>query len=236
MERYERQPLTNSQIGLILFPKPPEIKVKPVERNKRYNPKHYYVIPTFVKEEAPVYYRRYTPAQYLEIERRAATRHEYFDGHIYPMAEETAAHQLVLSNLVTLLRAARKTMPFTLSSTDKRLHVPENDLFTYPDIALYPGKAERSPLDKNTAIQPVMLIEILSKTTQSYDRGNKFKYYRDIPSLQEYILIDPEAACIEHFFRNTQNHWELEELNSLTQPLQLRSVPVCLQLSKRDNR
>jgi len=236
MERYERPPLTNSQIGLILFPEPPAIEIKPVEKNNRYNPKNYYVVPSFVKEEAPVYHRRYTPVQYLEIERRAITRHEYFDGHIYPIAEETAAHQLVLTDLVALLKSALKTTSFTLSGADKRLHVPENDLFTYPDIAIYSKKAKYSLLDKTTAIQPVILIEILSKTTQSYDRGNKFKYYRDIPSLQEYILIDPEAACIEHFFRNTQNHWELDELNSLTQPLQLRSVPVHIQLSKSHNR
>lgn len=92
-----------------------------------------------------------------------------------------------------------------------RVHIPQNTLFTYPDISIICGDFIESPNDKDTAVEPKVIIEILSPSTKDYDRGNKFKHYRDIPTLREYILIDSESINVEAFRINKNGNWDMEE-------------------------
>jgi Uma2 family endonuclease len=111
-----------------------------------------------------------------------------------------------------------------------RLHIPENTLFTYPDIAVYCGDAKM--MDDDNALEPSVIIEILSPSTKDYDRGGKFKLYRDIPSLREYILVDTESIGIEVFSVNQQKHWELEEFTSPDEVLHIPSLSVSIPLKE----
>ena len=113
-----------------------------------------------------------------------------------------------------------------------RLHIPANTLFTYPDISIYGGDVIASEHDEDTAVQPVVLIEVLSKLTKSYDRGDKFKLYRDLPTLREYVLVDSESIGVEIFRLNAAQHWELEEYDKGVEGFKIHAVDVFLLMSE----
>ena len=109
-----------------------------------------------------------------------------------------------------------------------RINIPENTLYTYPDISVFCGELQTSAQDEDTVVQPTVLIEILSPSTRNYDQGEKFRLYRDIPSLREYILVDTDVVRIDAFRINNNGHWELEEYKLLTGQLSLVSVQVII--------
>jgi Uma2 family endonuclease len=110
-----------------------------------------------------------------------------------------------------------------------RLHIPQSTLFTYPDISIYCGELN-DDLEDDNAINPTVLIEILSPSTRDYDRGGKFKLYREIPTLKEYVLVDTESILVEVFRVNESDHWELEEYKSPEQTLQFTSLSISVAL------
>lgn len=118
-------------------------------------------------------------------------------------------------------------MPF---GSDMRLHIPQNTLFIYPDISIYCGEVKQ--LDDDNAMEPTVIIEILSPSTKDYDRGGKFKLYREIPTLKEYILVDTESINVEVFRLNAVGYWELEEHKTADENLILNSIS--LSISVRD--
>ncbi|MBX2971321.1 MAG: Uma2 family endonuclease [Cyclobacteriaceae bacterium] len=166
--------------------------------------------------------------EYLAFEREATEKHEYYKGEVFAMSGASRRHNIISTNLIFQLVSRLKGKPCRPFGSDMRLHIPQNTLFTYPDISVYCGEVE-TIFDDN-ALQPVVIIEILSPSTKNYDRGEKFKLYRDIPSLKEYILIDTESISIEVFRLNATRHWELEEYNSadeqLAMPALNLSVPI----------
>ena len=117
-------------------------------------------------------------------------------------------------------------------SSDQRIHIPSNTLFTYPDISIICGDIVSSGEDNDTAIQPSVLIEILSPATRDYDRGTKFKLYRDIPSLKEYLLVDSEAVNVEIFRINETGHWQLDEYTKPEEFLILNTVGFQMKLDE----
>jgi Uma2 family endonuclease len=161
--------------------------------------------------------------EYLEWEKTAEQKHEYFEGEIFAMSGASPRHNKISVNLIGELYARLKGKPCQPYGSDMRVHIPENTLYTYPDISVFCGDVLPSDLDEDTVILPTVIIEILSQSTRNYDRGDKFKLYRDIPTLKEYHLIDSESVLIEAYRINFSGKWELEEIKSIDG---IFSIPV----------
>jgi Uma2 family endonuclease len=184
-----------------------------------------------VREPLIVYNKKkLTAEEYLEYEKDADQKHEYFMGEIFAMAGAGARHNVIFSNVFGYLAYQLKGKPCRPYGSDMRIHIPQNTLFTYPDISIICGELVSSDKDEDTATLPAVLIEILSRSTKNYDRGVKFKLYRDIPNLKEYILIDSESIGIEVFRVNEHGHWELEEYKSIHETLRVHTVEASMPL------
>lgn len=152
-------------------------------------------------------------------------------GDLLAMSEASSRHNKIFSNLFGQLGMILKGKPCQPFGPDMRINIPENTLYTYPDISVFCGDLQFSQEDEDTAVQPTVLIEILSPSTKQYDRGAKFKLYRDIPTLREYILVDAESVNIEAFRINSNNHWELEEYKTISGELAIPSVQVIISIA-----
>jgi Uma2 family endonuclease len=168
--------------------------------------------------------------EYLAFEREATTKHEYYRGEVFAMSGASPRHNIIFGNLFGELSYKLKGKKCRPYGSDMRVHIPENTLFTYPDVSVFCGELKTFNREDDSVIGPVVLFEILSPSTKNYDRGEKFKLYRDIPSLKEYILIDTESIRVEAFRLNHSNHWELEEYKTLEEVLTVRSVDASLSL------
>jgi Uma2 family endonuclease len=185
-----------------------------------------------IKEPAIAYSnKKYSIEEYLEMEEASQEKHEYYQGEIFAMSGPKVPHNIIAGNIYFGLRQQLKgksCQPFT---SDQRIHVEKNTLFTYPDISVVCGEIETRNNDDWNILNPIVLIEVLSPSTKNYDRGQKFKLYRDIPSLKEYILIDSESINIEAFYINEHGNWELVEFKSMEGILSMKSIQVSLELS-----
>ncbi len=175
---------------------------------------------------------KFSIEEYLRFEKESLEKHEFFQGEIFAMLGASVRHNIIFSNVFGGIGAQLKGKPCKPFGSDMRIYVAENTLFTYPDISIICGEIVSSPMDEDTATQPTVLIKILSPSTRNYDSGGKFRLYRDIPALKEYILVDSEAIAIEAFRLNTRGHWELEEYKSITDTFNIPTLNVSLLLSE----
>lgn len=160
-----------------------------------------------IKEPATAYgKKKFTIEEYLQIERANEQKHEYFNGEIFAMPGASPRHNVIFRNLYGDLAYRLRGKPCQPYGSDMRVHIPENTLFTYPDISIFCNDIVTDEGDNDIFVQPSVLIEILSPSTKNYGRGTKFKLYRDIPTLKEYVLIDSEAINVE-IFRLNDGHW-----------------------------
>jgi len=178
-----------------------------------------------IKEPAVAYNKqKISIEEYLEMENAALEKHEYYQGEIFAMSGAKVPHNAIASNLLVELGMklkGKKCKPF---NSDQRIHIPSNTLFTYPDISIICGEVITLNNDEWNALNPSVIIEVLSKSTKNYDRGEKFKLYRDINTLKEYILVDSESIHIEVFRLNEKKHWELEEYNDINASLEVKAI------------
>ncbi len=185
-----------------------------------------------VREPAVAYGKtQLTEVEYLSFEKASQTKHEYYKGEIFAMSGAGRRHNIIFSNLFGQLAYNLKGKFCQPFGSDMRLHIPENTLYTYPDITIYCGDVKSSEKDEDTAILPTVVIEILSPSTKEYDRGTKFKLYRGIPSLKEYILIDTEMINVEIFTLTANNTWQLNELKDLNDSLTIQTVDFTVSLA-----
>ena len=173
-----------------------------------------------------------TADEYLQFEKEAHENHEFFKGEILAMAGASPRHNQIFKNLYLQLGFALKGKPCQPYGSDLRIHIPQNTLYTYPDISIICKDLMPSSDESDSIIEPVIIIEILSEGTQNYDRGAKFKLYRDIPTLKEYIMVDSESITVECFRLNQNNHWELEEYKSPDQTLAIPTLAININLSQ----
>jgi Uma2 family endonuclease len=178
-----------------------------------------------VKEPAIDYSKQKISIEaYLEMENAALEKHEYYKGEVFAMSGAKVPHNRITSNLLGELKnklKGKKCQPF---GSDMRVHIQSNTLFTYPDISIFCGEIVTLNDDEYNALNPTAIIEVLSKSTKNYNRGEKFKLYRDIRTLKEYILVDSESLHIEVFRLNESNHWELEEYNDANNYLEIKAI------------
>lgn len=169
------------------------------------------------------------PDEYLEFERHSDIKHEYIDGEVYAMAGTTKAHNTISLNLAILFREKLKNSNCQTFMADIKVNILNKNSFFYPDIVVTCDDND----DVNTYdIQfPKIIIEVLSESTENFDRGKKFQYYRTIPSLQEYILVSSQEYLIESF-RHTQNNlWTLQTYEDLNQIIRIESLNIDIALS-----
>lgn len=168
--------------------------------------------------------------EYLQFEKESIDKHEYYLGEIFAMSGGSNKHVKIHSNLFiafgSLLRG-KSCQPY---GSDLRIHIPQNSLFTYPDLAIICNDLISSDIDEDSFIQPAIIFEILSPSTRQYDRGEKFRLYRAIPGLKEYILIDSESINIEAFRINEKGFWELHEYKSINDQLALPSLSIAISI------
>jgi len=162
--------------------------------------------------------------EYLENERLATEKHEYFQGEVFAMSGASRFHNRLFKNTYGEIYTHLKGKKCTPYGSDIRVNVAKNTLFTYPDITIVCEKEEYLDDKFDTLLNPKVIIEILSPSTREYDRGSKFKLYRDIESLQEYILIDSESVNIERFYKNEVGVWCLSECKTLLDSLLISSI------------
>jgi Uma2 family endonuclease len=174
--------------------------------------------------------KTYTPDDYLDLEIKAESRHEYRNGEIFEMSGGTPTHNEIISNLIFLLKSALRGQPYSIFVTDQRLWIPERNTYTYPDAMIVPRPIELQPGRKDTVMNPTVIVEVLSDSTEAYDRGEKFATYRTIATLQEYLLIDQHQPLIEHYVKQSMNQWLFTEYNGEEAMVSLSTAPVELAL------
>jgi Uma2 family endonuclease len=168
-----------------------------------------------------------TPTEYLLQERQALEKHEFVEGIIYAMAGASKEHCLITTNVSGELYLALKNRPCNIYSNDMRVKVNQND-YTYPDVVAVCGESKFEDQVFDTLLNPTVIIEVLSETTESYDRGKKAALYRGLESLQDYILIAQDHCYLEHYHRQNSTQWLLTIITSCHDSLGLTSIHVTL--------
>lgn len=153
-----------------------------------------------------------TAAEYLAFERAAEERHEYIDGEIVAMAGGTSEHSLIAANLVAELRAALRERPCRAYSSDLRVKIESSQSYTYPDVSVVCGPPRFEDAKRDVLLNPLAIFEVLSDSTEGYDRGEKFAHYRTVPSLADYVLVSQRSALVEHYHRQADGTWLLRAL------------------------
>lgn len=172
-----------------------------------------------------------SPEEYIEIERHAEIRSEYYQGETFAIAGASEAHSILADNLVVAFRLKLRGSPCRAYSRDMRVRVSATGLYTYPDLVIACG--ERKFLDENrdTLLNPTLIVEILSPTTEAYDRGRKFSHYRTLESLQEYLLVSQDRVQVECFQRQSAGQWLLTAASRLEDVICLDSVGCTIPLA-----
>ncbi len=174
-----------------------------------------------MSSQAKVYYR---PDEYLALERKAVDKSEYFDGEIFAMTGASRRHNLVTGNVFAALHAQLKKRPCEIYPSDMRVKVSPTGLYTYPDLVIVCGEPLFDDEQRDTLLNPTALVEVLSKSTASYDRGEKFEHYRKLTSLDEYLVIAQNKYHIEQYVRQPDNQWLLSETDDPQKTIHLSSI------------
>lgn len=173
----------------------------------------------------------HTVEEYLNFERNSAFRHELIHGEIREMTGGTVAHALLIANLHLLMAAQLRKPGFWIFMTVMRVKVNQSGLYTYPDLAVVKGKPELEDDVNDTLLNPIVLIEVLSSSTQKFDRFEKFSLYKGIPSFQEYILVAQDQAKIDQFVRNDTGTWTHTTYEGAAASLKFKLVPCTIPLT-----
>ncbi len=170
--------------------------------------------------------------EYLEMEHKAETKSEYYDGEIFAMSGASRKHNLIVANVVASLVTQLRKKPCRVYPSDMRLKIEATGLITYPDVMVVCTKEKFRDNRKDTLLNPDVIIEVLSDSTEGYDRGVKFRNYRQISSLKEYVMISQHSRRIERYFRNPNKQWVLSEADDENPLILLESVGCTLDISE----
>jgi Uma2 family endonuclease len=171
----------------------------------------------------------YTPEEYLALERNAEFKSEYLDGRIVAMTGASIAHARIAGNLFGELRQRLRGSLCSAFISDMRVQIGGGRRYTYPDVVAVCGEPQLMDRMQDTLMNPALIVEVLSPTTEAYDRGEKFLHYRGIESLQEYVLVAQDRVLVERFVRAGE-FWTLSALMDLDASLELTSVECAIPL------
>jgi len=173
----------------------------------------------------------YTLEEYFDLEETAEYKSEYYQGEIFAMAGGSANHNRIALNVATALSNAFRGKPCEAFMSDLRVWVKQLDLYTYPDVMVVCGDLEFAHDRTDTVANPILIFEVLSPSTESYDRGKKFEFYRTIETLKDYVLIDQERVHVEYFRQLDDGQWLLSVFDDEADALTLQSIGVEMPLS-----
>ena len=165
-----------------------------------------------------------TPEEYLAFEREAEVKHEYYAGEIFAFARASRQHNLMVANVIRELGNEVKGRPCEVYPSDMRVRVSPKGLYTYPDITVVCGEARFGDEHSDTLLNPTVIVEVLSPSTEGYDRGEKFEHYRKLESLKEYLVIAQERHHVERHVRQSEGQWLLSETDSVDDVIELPSI------------
>ena len=172
-----------------------------------------------------------TPEQYLEIERRAEYKSEYYAGETFAMAGAGWNHNRIVANAIVQFSLALRSRPCHVTPSDMRVRVSTTGLFTYPDVVVVCGEPEFLDERRDTLLNPTLIVEVLSPTTEAYDRGRKFEHYRSIDSLSEYLLVTSDRVHVDLYTRQPGGQWLLTSASTLEEQIELKSAGCRLAIS-----
>jgi len=172
-----------------------------------------------------------TPEQYLEIERKAGCKSEYYQGEMFAMAGALEPHNVLVGNLVRDLGQQLRRRPCRVYPSDMRVRVSTTGLYTYPDVTVVCAKPQFADQHTDTLVNPTFIAEVLSPSTERFDRGRKFEHYRSIESLAEYLLVAQDRVHVELYTRQSDGRWVLSEASRLEDIVELHSIQCRLALA-----
>ena len=172
-----------------------------------------------------------TPEQYLEIERKADFRSEYFNGEMFAMAGAQRAHNQLVASLIGELGQQFRGRPCDVYPSVMRLRVSATGLYTYPDVSVACGEQRFADSSVDTLLNPSVIVEVLSPSTEAYDRGRKFEQYQSIESVREYVLVASDRVHVDLYTRLADGRWLLTSASRLEDALNLESVQARIVLS-----
>lgn len=170
--------------------------------------------------------RYYTPEEYLSQEEVAEFRSEYRDGEIVTMTGGSIAHNQIAGNIYAFLKFVLRKTDFKPYIGNLRLWIPQYRQYTYPDVFLIHGQPVVQEQRTDTVLNPCFIVEVLSKSTKDYDRTDKFRYYRSIPELQEYILINQYEIGIEQYTKTEDSSWLFRAYEADTEKIVFASINI----------
>ena len=174
---------------------------------------------------------RYSPEEYLALERKAAAKSEYFNGEMFAMSGASEEHNLIVMNIAAGLHNQFRGRPCKVYANDMRIKVSPTGLYTYPDIVAVCEEAQLEDEHLDTLLNPTVLIEVLSRSTEAYDRGEKAEHYRRLPSLAEYLLVSQDKPHLEHYLRQPDDRWLLSEISAWQAVVALPAIACTLALA-----
>lgn len=176
---------------------------------------------------------RMTEAEYLEFERSSEIKHEFINGEVFAMAGATWEHNRIFSAIFVSLSAQLRDKQCRVNPSDQRIKVTAKGIYyTYADISVVCGEPKFASNEFDSLVNPIVIIEILSKSSEAYDRGDKFQLYRQIESLQEYVLVSQTKPSIEGYTRQENGKWELDDVAGLDATFDIASIGCTLALAE----
>lgn len=173
----------------------------------------------------------FTQEEYLTLERTSEIRHECLDGFVYAMAGESPTHSTICFNLAGALHAQLRGTPCRGFSPNMKVRAGERGLYAYPDLAVACGEPRFHDEHGDVLTNPAVIFEVLSPSTEAYDRGEKFARYRAIETLRDYVLVAQDGPRVEHFSRQPDGSWSRAEINGLDGVLSLASIDCRIRLA-----
>ena len=175
---------------------------------------------------------RLTEVEYLDLERSLESKNEFFDGEVFAMSGGTPLHSQIAANLIQVIGRRLSGGRCVVYTSDLRLKIQATGLFTYPDLSVVFGPIQFAAGTDDTVVNPTVIVEVLSDSTEAYERGAKFENYRRMPSLREYLLVGQKGPRIEQFVRQENEQWLLREAAGLDATLALPSLEIKISLAE----